>query len=67
MTQGISGRDRILEMFAAALMSIATVTTAWCAYQSAEWGGEQAFLLGESQRSGREADLQAFSCKRHWY
>lgn len=59
MTQGISGRDRILEMFAAALMSIATVTTAWCAYQSAEWGGEQAFLLGESQRSGREADLHS--------
>lgn len=28
MTQGIPERDRILEMFAAALMSIATVTTA---------------------------------------
>lgn len=52
-------RDRILEMYAAALMSIATVATAWCAYQSAEWGGEQAFLLGESQRAGREADLHA--------
>jgi hypothetical protein len=38
-------------------MSIATVATAWCAYQSAEWGGEQAFLLGESQRTGREASL----------
>lgn len=49
----------MLEMFAAALMSIATVATAWCAYQSAEWGGEQAFLLGESQRAGREADLHA--------
>jgi hypothetical protein len=46
-------------MYAAALMSIATVATAWCAYQSAEWGGEQAFLLGESQRAGREADLHA--------
>ncbi len=59
MTQGIPRRDRILEMYAAALMSIATVATAWCAYQSAEWGGEQAFLLGESQRSGREADLHS--------
>lgn len=59
MTHGISRRDRILEMCAAALMSIATVATAWCAYQSAEWGGEQAFLLGESQRAGREADLHA--------
>lgn len=54
-----SGWDRILEVCAAVLMSIATVATAWCAYQSAEWGGEQAFLLGESQRAGREADLHA--------
>ena len=51
--------DRILEVCAATLMSIATVATAWCAYQSAEWGGEQAFLLGESQRAGRESDLHA--------
>jgi hypothetical protein len=59
MTHTSSGWDRILEICAATLMSIATVTTAWCAYQSAEWGGEQAFLLGESQRAGREADLHA--------
>ncbi|MEK6254308.1 MAG: hypothetical protein N2B05_06415 [Gemmatimonadales bacterium] len=59
MTHTDSRRDRILEMCAAALMSIATVATAWCAYQSAEWGGEQAFLLGESQRAGRQADLHA--------
>lgn len=51
--------ERILEICAATLMSVATVATAWCAYQSAEWGGEQAFLLGESQRAGREADLHA--------
>ena len=59
MTDADTRGDRLLEMFAAALMSIATVATAWCAYQSAEWGGEQAFLLGESQRAGREADLHA--------
>ena len=59
MTQADTRGDRMLEMFAAALMSIATVATAWCAYQSAEWSGEQAFLLGESQRAGREADLHA--------
>lgn len=59
MTQSDTRGDRMLEMLAAALMSIATVATAWCAYQSAEWGGEQAFLLGESQRAGREADLHA--------
>ncbi len=59
MTHTDSRRDRVLEMCAATLMSIATVATAWCAYQSAEWGGEQAFLLGESQRAGREADLHS--------
>lgn len=59
MTHANTGWDRMLEICAATLMSIATVTTAWCAYQSAEWGGEQAFLLGESQRAGREADLHA--------
>jgi len=46
MTQGTARRDPNRERYAAALMSIATVATAWCAYQSAEWGSEQAFLLG---------------------
>jgi len=59
MTQKIAGWERMLEIASAVLMSVATVATAWCAYQSAEWGGEQAFLLGESQRAGREADLHA--------
>jgi hypothetical protein len=59
MTEAGSNWDRFLEVCAATLMSIATVATAWCAYQSAEWGGEQAFLLGESQRAGRESDLHA--------
>ena len=40
-------------------MSLARVATAWCAYQSAEWGGEQSFMLGESTRAGRAASLQA--------
>lgn len=53
------GWESVLEIASATLMSVATVATAWCAYQSAEWGGEQAFLLGESQRAGREADLHA--------
>jgi hypothetical protein len=39
-------------------MSLATVATAWCAYQAAEWGGEQSFMLGESMRAGRIASLQ---------
>jgi hypothetical protein len=59
MAKSVSRRERRLETWSALLMSIATVATAWCAYQSAEWGGEQAFMLGESHRTGREASLQA--------
>jgi hypothetical protein len=54
----VSGRERRFEIWAATLMSLATVATAWCAYQSAEWGGEQSFMLGESMRAGRAASLQ---------
>lgn len=53
----LSRRERWMEIVAAALISTATVATAWCAYQSAEWGGEQAFLLGEYNRAGRESAL----------
>lgn len=59
MKRASPGWESVLEIVSATLMSVATVATAWCAYQSAEWGGEQAFLLGESQRAGREADLHA--------
>ena len=53
-----SSRERRFEIWSALLMSAATVATAWCAYQSAEWGGEQSFMLGESTRAGRAATLQ---------
>lgn len=58
LTKQVSRRERRLETWSAILMSLATVATAWCAYQSAEWGGEQSFMLGESNRAGREATLQ---------
>ncbi len=58
MSQQVSRRERRFETWAAVLMSLATVATAWCAYQSAEWGGEQSFMLGESTRAGRESALQ---------
>ena len=57
MKEGLGRRERWLEIVAAALISTAAVTTAWCAYQSAEWSGEQAFLLGEYNRAGRESAL----------
>ena len=47
--------DRRLEIFSAILMSIATVSSAWCAYQSARWGGEQAFYLSEAAGMGRDS------------
>ena len=59
MARQVSKGERRLETWSAILMSIATIATAWCAYQSAEWGGEQSFMLGESMRAGREASLQA--------
>ena len=58
MTKEVSRTERRFETWSAILMSLATVATAWCAYQSAEWGGEQSFMLGESNRAGREASLQ---------
>ncbi|MEJ2548020.1 MAG: hypothetical protein P8125_09410 [Gemmatimonadota bacterium] len=58
MTKVVSRTERRFETWSAILMSLATVATAWCAYQSAEWGGEQSFMLGESNRAGREATLQ---------
>jgi hypothetical protein len=58
VTKEVSRTERRLETWSAILMSLATVATAWCAYQSAEWGGEQSFMLGESNRAGREATLQ---------
>ena len=57
MGRQVSRRERRLETWSAILMSIATVATAWCAYQSAEWGGEQSFQLGQSHQAGREASL----------
>ena len=47
--------DRRLEIVSAILMSIATVTSAWCAYQSARWSGEQAFYLSEAAAMGRDS------------
>jgi hypothetical protein len=35
-------RDRRVELIAAVLLSIATVVTAWSAYQATRWSGEQA-------------------------
>lgn len=33
--------NNAIEIWAAVLLSVATVATAWCAYQATRWGGEQ--------------------------
>lgn len=48
-------RKRWIEITCAVVLSLATVGSAWCAYQSALWSGVQTFRLAESNRLGREA------------
>lgn len=46
-------RDRWLEIISAILISLATVASAWCAYESARWNGVQAlsFSVANSART----------------
>ncbi len=39
---------RWIEFFAAALLALATVGTAWCGYQAARWGGQQTIHFVEA-------------------
>lgn len=52
---------RHTEIVAAILLAIATVATAWCAYQSSRWNGEQATSFAEAatirSESNREFNL----------
>lgn len=41
------------------LLAVATVTSTWCAYQSALWGGIQVFHLADSTIAGRKATIQS--------
>lgn len=47
------GLDQWIEIISAVLISLATVVSAWCAYQSALWSGEMAFSfnLADAARS----------------
>ncbi|HEX2972497.1 MAG TPA: hypothetical protein VHP11_09190, partial [Tepidisphaeraceae bacterium] len=50
-----SRSDHLLELASAVLLALATVTSAWCVYQSERWGGVQAFRLNESDVADRQA------------
>jgi len=59
------GRDRRVELIAAIMLSIATVITAWSAYQATRWSGDQAesytqasATRTESVRASTEANRQ---------
>ena len=47
-------RHVLLETLATVLMAVATVATAWCAYQSTVWASEQEFALHEADMLSRE-------------
>ena len=64
-TQETRGRDRRVELIAAIMLSIATVVTAWSAYQATRWSGDQAedytsasATRTESVRASTEANRQ---------
>lgn len=44
---------QIIEILTAILLSLATIGSAWCAYQSTLWGGVRTFDLAAANRAGR--------------
>ncbi len=48
-------RSRWLEITCAVVLSLATMSTAWCAYQSTLWSGVQTFRLAAANKAGRES------------
>ncbi|MFV1991375.1 MAG: hypothetical protein ACC652_11620 [Acidimicrobiales bacterium] len=44
----MDSRDRWIELFAAFLLAVATVGSAWSAYESSRWGGVQAVAFSEA-------------------
>src|SRR5215475_2408432 len=48
-------RKRWVELTCAVVLALATVASAWCAFQATLWGGVQTFRLEASAKAGREA------------
>lgn len=48
-------RKRWVEIICAMVLAVATVASAWCAYQATLWGGVQTFRLAAAARAGRES------------
>src|SRR5262245_24535620 len=48
-------RKRWVEVTCAIVLALATMASAWCAYQATLWGGVQTFRLAAAARASREA------------
>jgi hypothetical protein len=55
VTSEATASDRLLELFATVLLAVATVATAWSAYQARVWTGEQS--QGYSRANATRADV----------
>src|SRR5262249_35248189 len=51
-------RGRWLEVVCAAMLALATMASAWCAYQATLWSGVQTFRLAAAAKAGRESTEQ---------
>jgi hypothetical protein len=47
-------RSRWVEITCAVVLSLATTSSAWCAYQATLWSGVQTFRLAAAQKAGRD-------------
>jgi hypothetical protein len=59
-------RSRWMEITCAVVLSLATMSTAWCAYQSTLWGGVQTFRLAaanSASRASSTAHLEALQLR----
>lgn len=48
-------RTRWSQIACAVVLSLATMSSAWCAYQATLWGGVQTFRLAAAQKAGRDS------------
>lgn len=56
--QTVTTALRYVDIVAAVILAIATVATAWCAYQSTRWGGVQATAFAEASSARVESSRQ---------
>jgi len=54
-------RSRWVEITCAVVLSLATMSSAWCAYQATLWSGVQTFRLDAAQKAGRESAAAAMA------